>query len=184
MTTTSPPRLSGRKAQAARNDETIVSAAREVFLAGETIERIFPDRLEEQAYLLAYHFEQGGSLQRALHYYRLAAEAAARVFANAEAAENYRHAIELAGELDLDLADLSGMILRRGRILEEGARFKEAIENYQELENLARDRGDRAVGCRQGQAVLQQCATHPEFARSCYARSTQRRIVSHRCWRS
>src|SRR5262245_6150392 len=33
MTATSPASLSGRKAQAARNDETILSAAREVFLA-------------------------------------------------------------------------------------------------------------------------------------------------------
>jgi AcrR family transcriptional regulator len=33
VTTTTPPPLSGRKAQAARNDETILSAAREVFLA-------------------------------------------------------------------------------------------------------------------------------------------------------
>lgn len=33
MTATTPPPLSGRKAQAARNDETILAAAREVFLA-------------------------------------------------------------------------------------------------------------------------------------------------------
>ncbi|HJS30243.1 MAG TPA: adenylate/guanylate cyclase domain-containing protein, partial [Anaerolineales bacterium] len=88
-------------------------------LAGEAIEKLYPEGLEENAHRLAYHFEQGRSVERALEYYRMAAEAAARVHANAEAADHYEHAISLAEGLDLDLAELAAIVLRRGRILEE-----------------------------------------------------------------
>ena len=45
---------------------------------GEAVEKLFNDRLEENAHLLAHHFHQGGDNKRALKYSVLAGDVAAR----------------------------------------------------------------------------------------------------------
>jgi class 3 adenylate cyclase len=57
---------------------------------GEAIEDLFPDKLEENAHRLAYHFAQVGDDERALKYYAMAADSASGVNANTEAAGHYR----------------------------------------------------------------------------------------------
>ena len=61
--------------------------------AGEAIESIFPDRLDELAASLARHYANAGRRDKALHYLTRAGERAQATFANAEAIGFYRDAL-------------------------------------------------------------------------------------------
>ena len=66
---------------------------------GEAIEELFPDKLEDNAHRLAYHFAEARDDKWAMKYYTMAGEVAAAIYANAEAAAQYAHAIDAAGRL-------------------------------------------------------------------------------------
>jgi class 3 adenylate cyclase/tetratricopeptide (TPR) repeat protein len=134
---------------------------------GEAIERLSlenpaqdgADRLgsRELAPVLAQHFYQAGDDPRALKYLTLAGDAAARVYANAEAAHHYSRALEIAKRMALaptlprraGEAVAADVVLRLyssyGNSLELTARYVEALANYAEMEALARVRADRAL---------------------------------------
>ncbi len=120
---------------------------------GEALEALFPQRLEEEASRLAHHFYEARDHPRALKYDMLAGDAAARLFANTEAVAHYDRAIEilrdtpklpaLGGNGQQEKNILKHLYTRRGRALEEMGQYDDAINNYQELERLAREREDR-----------------------------------------
>jgi len=113
---------------------------------GEALERVYPDRLGELAPLLGQHFDQAGDGERALKYYTLAGDHAARQYANVEAATHYGRALELAKlETAVPRNELIRLYLSRGNTLRLGSRFDEALANYAEMEQLARERGDRGM---------------------------------------
>ncbi|MCP4540311.1 MAG: hypothetical protein GY832_24495 [Chloroflexi bacterium] len=133
---------------------------------GETLERLYPDRLDELASLLAHHFAVAGDDQRALEYYILAGDTVARAYANDEAVEHYTRALEIARRLpatellaikgDAEPVDpIQHLYTRRGRVLELGGQYDKALANYAEMETLARQRGDRPLEL----AALMACAT-------------------------
>ena len=93
---------------------------------GEAIQELFPDKLEENAHRLAFHFAEAGDDEWALKYYTMAGEAAAAIYANAEAAAQYPHAIEAAGRLGVSGEDLSGLIAMQRQMLELSGRDKQA----------------------------------------------------------
>ncbi len=112
---------------------------------GEALERLYPDRLDELAPVLARHFDRAGKPDRALEYYTRAGDAAARLYANLEAAAHYTRALETAARGPHDTGQLRHLYLRRGQALELSGRHAEALENYHSMEMLARERGDRAL---------------------------------------
>jgi tetratricopeptide (TPR) repeat protein len=112
---------------------------------GETIENLFPDRLAEEAHRLAYHFEQAQDASKALKYYRLAGDTAARLYANQEAVDHYRRAISFARRLESSGEDLIYLYTRLGRSLELAQRYDKALESYRELYALGQERTDRAI---------------------------------------
>jgi class 3 adenylate cyclase/tetratricopeptide (TPR) repeat protein len=112
---------------------------------GETIENLFPDRLEEEAHRLAYHFEQALEAPKALKYYRLAGDKAARLYANQEAADHYRGAISFARRLDAPGEELVYLYTRMGRTMELTQRYDRALGCYRELYTLGQERGDRGM---------------------------------------
>ncbi|MGH2521737.1 MAG: hypothetical protein ACRDH2_04455 [Anaerolineales bacterium] len=118
---------------------------------GEALERTYPGQLDsrELAPLLGQHFSLAGDDARALHYFTLAGDAAARVYANAEAIMHYSRAIEMAQNLAPGFAamahGLQDLYLRRGRMLELNGQFDEALASYAEMEALAGARADRAM---------------------------------------
>jgi predicted ATPase len=77
---------------------TILFSDRRLYhlLVGEAMENIFSGQLEEQATLLAIHFDKASEELRALPYHKLAGERAHRLFANAQAMIHYKRAIEIA----------------------------------------------------------------------------------------
>ncbi len=64
-------------------------------VAGEAIETLFPDQLDELAAMLAYHFEQADVCEKALAYLRRAGEKAMRLSANEEAIAHFRKALNI-----------------------------------------------------------------------------------------
>jgi hypothetical protein len=104
----------------------------------EAIEAFSPERLEEEAYRLAYHYNHAGDPKRALHYYISAGDHAARLFANREACEQYRAGLELARGGQASEAQLVHLYSRLGRTLELLAKDEEALALYRELEELGR----------------------------------------------
>lgn len=63
---------------------------------GESLERLYPDQLDELAATLAYHFEKAQQLEKAVHYLTRAGDRASQGFANAEALGFYQSAIDQA----------------------------------------------------------------------------------------
>lgn len=117
-------------------------------LVGETLERLYPDRLEELAPVLARHYDEAGAGSRALDYYSLAGESAARRYANSEAVMHYSRALAIAIEVPgLESSRLQALFLARGRTLELSAQYDQAQANYQEMEALAQARGDPSLQC-------------------------------------
>jgi tetratricopeptide (TPR) repeat protein len=103
------------------------------------------DRLEANAGLLGYHFYLAGD-ERALKYYTLAGEVAYRLYANTEAVAHYTRALEIARRAGrADRAALQKLYARRGRALELNAHYREALDNYAEMESAAREIGDRPL---------------------------------------
>ncbi len=105
-------------------------------------ERLYPDRLDEFATVLAGHYAEAGDDAKTVEYATRAGNIAARVYAQTEAITHYTLAIQAAQRAERDMAQLADLYLRRGRALELAGRHGEAVANYQELETAARAQGD------------------------------------------
>ncbi len=114
---------------------------------GQALEQLYPTRLDsaDLTALLARHFAEAGDQARALHYYMLAGQAAAHVYANAEAIQHFGRALEIATHLPNPLIDVCDLFLRRGRTLELNAQDTEAIANYEALEAWAVSVGNQTA---------------------------------------
>jgi class 3 adenylate cyclase/tetratricopeptide (TPR) repeat protein len=110
-------------------------------MAGEAIERLYPERQESQAHLLAMHFEKALDREHALKYYTLAGKAAARLYANREAIGHYSRGLELAREMGT-AEQLTDLYLHLGRAMQDDGQNQGALARYVELEELGAARGD------------------------------------------
>ncbi|MEW5988182.1 MAG: adenylate/guanylate cyclase domain-containing protein [Chloroflexota bacterium] len=130
---------------------------RQVGLAMETL---FGERVEQEAFRLAYHFYEAGDKERALKYSIKAGDEAARLYANQEAIMHYSRAIELARSVTITTEQLSYLYTRRGRTMEYSGDYDAAQANYQELEGLARQSGNRPLELA---AILPWATIHSTF---------------------
>jgi tetratricopeptide (TPR) repeat protein len=116
---------------------------------GEVMEKLFPQRGEELAPVLAHHFAAAGERQKAQHYFTLAGDVAYRLYANQEAAAHYRRALELFLADDRENTKDSETIYylsgRLGRALELTANYGEALRHYERMEAWAQTHGDRSL---------------------------------------
>lgn len=65
----------------------------------ETVERLYPERVEENLGLLAYHWEQAGDVEQARVYLQRAGEQAAAQFANVEAVGYMKRVLALTPKI-------------------------------------------------------------------------------------
>jgi class 3 adenylate cyclase/tetratricopeptide (TPR) repeat protein len=112
---------------------------------GQAIEKIYPEKLTEEAYLLAYHFNAARDFPNALKYYQIAGDHSLKLFANLEASEYYDQAVEIALKLNVPSVQLSRLYSLRGRAYELTNQYDKALDNYEELEALASTRNDRSL---------------------------------------
>lgn len=123
----------------------------------QAIETLYADHLEDESHRLAYHYEQAQALPQALQYYERAGERAARLYANAEACENFTRAIQIARQINVSNLHLARLYVRLGRSLELLSQFDQALEAYKELEALGLQHRDRSL---QLTAILPQAIIH------------------------
>src|SRR5688572_31253272 len=81
---------------------------------GETLEGLYAGRLDEIAATLALHFERAEEYEKALEYLIRAGEAAARVYAIAEAIELFDRALKLV-PASFSESDLINLYSQYGR---------------------------------------------------------------------
>jgi tetratricopeptide (TPR) repeat protein len=82
---------------------------------GTVLERVYPDRREELAAVLAYHFEQAEAWDRAVHYLVLAGNQALKRFANREARDLLDRAAAHLEASDEDVAPALRVEIGLGR---------------------------------------------------------------------
>ena len=114
-------------------------------VVGETLERLYPERLEELAPLLAEHFNRADEAQKAFHYFTQAGDAAFRSYANSEAIAHYTCALELADKGNANREEILRLYLHRGRALELNADYKKALDNYETMLQMALAHGDQPM---------------------------------------
>lgn len=141
--------------------ETLVKSDRaHLHLAvGETLERDYPDRLDDMAAVLAHHYSEAGERHKAVEYSRRAARRAQAAYAFEEAAQHLQTALGLLGpdkRSELRLAILEQMADLR-RLLGDGPW---AILLYQDALDLWRGSpaGVKATAVRLHRKVLQTVA--------------------------
>ncbi|MDF0665384.1 MAG: adenylate/guanylate cyclase domain-containing protein [Nitrospira sp.] len=113
----------------------------------KTVEEKFPERAQLEPELLAYHFEQAGSIHPAITYWHLAARRDAARSANVEALNHFNSALTLlkdlpagterdALELDLLIARGAPMVTVKGYASQENER------NYLRARELSRENSE------------------------------------------
>ena len=108
--------------------------------AGRLLEAHYAGEAHRVAAQLTMHFERGRDFARAVRYLTLVGDNAARVYANAEAAEHYTRALELAGKLPAGerAESLMSLRLKRGSVESARSRFEQAHEDFTKLIDEAR----------------------------------------------
>ena len=111
----------------------------------EAILQLFPDRIDEFSTLLGHHFYNARD-PRAFQYFQMNGDTAYRLYANVEAINYYGKAIEVAKwQENLQVEQVTELYIRRGRAYELDSQFRNALNCYEELEQMARKSGDKQV---------------------------------------
>ncbi|TMK97445.1 MAG: tetratricopeptide repeat protein [Actinobacteria bacterium] len=107
---------------------------------GEVIERTAGPAAEEQAELLSLHFFQAGTYDRAWAYSRLAGERAQSKFANVDAADFYRRAVESARRLGgIDARAVARVHQSLGDVSERTGMYEQAGAAYRAARGLVKE---------------------------------------------
>jgi tetratricopeptide (TPR) repeat protein len=113
----------------------------------QTLEGLYPSRLDEFAATLADHYEHAEDYPKALEYYLRAGKAAAKVYANAEATLLFSRAVELLSlpESKSTTKIANDLFSEYGRVLELSGKFEAAIENYRQMQAEAIRRREKQM---------------------------------------
>jgi class 3 adenylate cyclase/tetratricopeptide (TPR) repeat protein len=132
--------------QEAAYGSLLLKRRRELHLrVARSLEASSVGRLEEIAPLLAHHFAEAGHDEDTLRSALLAGDVAARLYANAEAATQYREALDAALRIGAETELLRSVFEKRGGALELAGRHVEAIANYEEMRDVALGRRDGSM---------------------------------------
>jgi class 3 adenylate cyclase/tetratricopeptide (TPR) repeat protein len=111
----------------------------------DALARLFWERGEEYAGLVAAHYERAEAWPRAFRYLQRAGDAARTSFAIKEAIDYYGRALQVADRLGdaAELAERLSLYERRGQLLVRLADVDGALEDYQRMRELAQAIGDK-----------------------------------------
>ncbi len=115
-------------------------------VVGEALERLYPDRRQALAPLLAQHFDEAGDDRRALQYLTLAGQDAACRYANPEALALLTRALALAGGAPPE--DAMRIYEARGQIYEFLSQYDPALSDYDQALGMAKQMGQLQDECR------------------------------------
>jgi len=111
-------------------------------IVGETLETLYPDLQGSLILLpiLGHHYLLAEDYARAFDYFMQSGEAAAHVYANLEALTHLDQARAILAHHRPPLDQFEHLYLQRGRVLELMSDYDAALRNYEELEEIARQR--------------------------------------------
>ena len=112
----------------------------------EALERMYPDRVEELAAVLAQHFDTAGDALRARKYLTLAGQDAARRYANPEALALFTRALALSDDAPPETA--MHVLEARGQVYEFLSEYDPALADYEKALALAQQSGLVREECR------------------------------------
>jgi oligopeptide transport system substrate-binding protein len=98
---------------------------------GQTLERLYPERLEELAPLLGQHFARAGEAQKAIRYLLQAGDQARALYAHREAIDTYRRALTFLREAG-DYERAARTLMKLGLTYHNAFDFEKASQAYQE----------------------------------------------------
>ncbi|MBX3010788.1 MAG: tetratricopeptide repeat protein [Caldilineaceae bacterium] len=96
------------------------------------IEQHYPDTLDQQLDLLAYHYAHSPNVEKQRFYLRKAGEAAQAAYANPAAIDYYQRVLPLVPQ-----AEQAELLLKLGQVLELVGQWHEASERYQQALEIA-----------------------------------------------
>jgi class 3 adenylate cyclase/tetratricopeptide (TPR) repeat protein len=108
---------------------------------GETLVELYADRPDEYAGEIGAHFAEAGD-PRAIGFLRQAGDRAMRLYAVEDALAHYARALDLARKADADDGIFGPLLSAKGRAHELCGQFDQAAALYEEMERVARERGD------------------------------------------
>lgn len=113
----------------------------------ESIERFEPDRIEQNAAVLAFHYDRAKMDDKAFTYAALAGDLARRAYAHDEALVFYDRALQIGqGFTDTHwIPRLREVYVNRGNVLEVQSSHEAAIENYRAMIAFAQRIGDLVI---------------------------------------
>jgi class 3 adenylate cyclase/tetratricopeptide (TPR) repeat protein len=116
----------------------------------DALARLFWERGEEYAGLVAAHYERAEAWPRALRYLQRAGDAARTSFAIKEAIDHYSRALQVADRLGDAAQSAEGLSLfeRRGQLLVRLADVDGALDDYERMCKLAQAIGDKKAQLR------------------------------------
>ena len=126
---------------------------------GEALERLFPERVEEQLGLLAHHFTQAEAWEKAFHYLTRSGHRARRAYANREAIAYYTQALEVSGRITPppNEARLLPVYEGRGVIFRLMRKLDEAIADFQMMRQVATVSGNQQ---KEGESLFNLATVH------------------------
>jgi adenylate cyclase len=107
------------------------------------LEKLYEGQLDEMAVQLAHHFHKAGEYGRAFHYFSLAGERAARLYASGEAITHYTRAIQFAERIRPDVVSLAKLHRGRGLASETLGEFERARADHEAALQIAGADGER-----------------------------------------
>ena len=120
----------------------------------EALERLFPERMEDQPGLLARHWERAGDAEKAIHYLLQAGDAARDLYAHDEAVDCYRRALTFLRQEE-DHQRTASVLMKLGQTYHTSFDFRRSREAYEEGFAL-RQKTARGLG-----SVVPARARHP-----------------------
>jgi ABC-type oligopeptide transport system substrate-binding subunit/class 3 adenylate cyclase len=117
--------------EAAYND--LLKKERRVFhrQVAEALERLFPDRLEEQVGLLAHHWERAGEAEKATEYLLRAGDQARLTYAHQEAIDYYQRALAFLKEQE-ERERAARTLMKLGLTYHTAFDFRRSRQAYEE----------------------------------------------------
>jgi tetratricopeptide (TPR) repeat protein len=123
---------------------------------GQALEALYGEQVDEIAVLLAWHFQEAGITEKAIRYLSQAGEQASQRYANQEAIDHFRRALELLEQFPLDASGqktacelnekLGDKLMLIGQIQAAKAAFEDALQCVPKENLIWKSRLQRKIG--------------------------------------
>ena len=125
-------------------------------LVGTALEKVYAKKIDEHLGELASHFLEGGDKEKALGYFSKAADNAAKIYANSEAASYFQSALKLLEEKEGEPRERARVLERLGEIERLVGEYDLCLRHWNEALQLWKqfDEKEEVAGLHRKMAVI------------------------------